>query len=680
MSARGGSDRLAFGLVLALLTLAGCSAKIPTDRYGVRRLRIEGVKKVDGRALSKAIVTHARKRALGIVWPWAEWPVLDEASFDRDVARIERWYRARGFYEAKVRSTRFNPQEASRSDRVHEATCPGAPKEGCPVSITVLVDEGAPVLVSEIEIRGIDKLPARVRKRLWKRVVLRKGWRFDEGEYDRTKRALRMTLADASFAKAKVRGEVWVDIAQHAAKVRLEVQPGPPCTFGEIRVQGHEGVPAEPILSASYLEAGTPFSAKAVREAQRAIYELGVFSSVDVAPQLPDEDDPSTVIPVVIRVVTGRLFRYGLGGGFQLGTIDFQGTRNDTVQWDLHLLGFVESRSFFGGFRRLRIENRPRLIFPAVFPSIVSPRLGNEARIDFRQPGFVEPRTVLRFGTRWDYGPDPNVIDRDELFFRHAFDAQLGPERSFFGQRLTLSVKLHANLYSPEDDPDAPSPYHTLFFEELAELDLRNNPQRPSRGWFFGFRFSQGGFVLPSSWDYLRVEPEVRAYVPLWGEMVLAGRFAVGSMWIRDADAKLDAIDQRLGPRARRFRGGGPSSNRGYLPNRVGGSVNGGTREWQSSLELRAPLSELFGLVFFLDAGDVNDSEDEELRFNYLHLSSGLGLRIQTPVGPARADLGLQVPGAQVINAEEEDATSSFLGIRSLTFPGAFYITVGEAF
>ncbi|MCA9603877.1 MAG: BamA/TamA family outer membrane protein, partial [Myxococcales bacterium] len=224
--------------------------------------------------------------------------------------------------------------------------------------------------------------------------------------------------------------------------------------------------------------------------------------------------------------------------------------------------------------------------------------------------------------------------------------------------------------------------------EQVVNVDLRDNPATPTEGAFFGLRFTEGGFFLPSSWNFLSVAPEIRGYAPLPAGVVLAARFGIGMSWILDADSSLSAVDQKLGPRTYRFRGGGASSNRGYLPNRVGGSINGGLREWEASVELRFRPWELFGFVFFADAGDVDDGDagaddggrTPRFRFNYLHLSMGGGLRFFTPLGTFRIDLGFQVPGAQVLGGSSPREESAPLGISAWSFPGALNITIGEAF
>jgi outer membrane protein assembly factor BamA len=681
---------LAFAWLLLTL-LGGCAATIPATRYGVDEVAFEGVEAASESDLREALVTEERSSFLFWRWPWTDWPLYDDSAFQRDLLRVTRWYRARGYYDAKVTAYQVTPKQALTSDLV-PAAAPGCEREdtdeGCRLRVLIRVDEGKPVVVRSIQVRGVESLSRDLRESLREAVVVQLGERFDENDYDRSKVILRRELANESFARAQVEGTVEIDAQARTANVTFDVRLGPSCVLGEIRLEGNGDLDANPILGASFLEQGKPFSAAEIADAQRAIFALGVFASVDVVPLIPTEDEEGNVIPVVIRVTPGRLFRAGLGGGLQIGTFEFLNTTQAVPQWDVHAVApVIEFRNFLGGLRKLRIEERPRLIFPAVFPAVETPRLGNEVRLEFRQPAFLEPRTTLALGSRWDYGPDPNIASPAELFFRHDVNGQIGPERHFFDGRLFLALRLQANVYLPDTDKDSPSSFHTMAFEETVNVDLRDNAQSPTQGAFFGLTFMQGGFFLPSSWDFLRLAPEARGYLPLPGGVVLAARFGLGMAFILDSDsfpnecdAPGDDCPERLGPRNYRFRAGGASSNRGYLPNQVGGSERGGTREWEASIELRLRVSDVWGLVFFADAGDVDDTESATFRFSRLHLSLGGGFRFYTPVGPIRIDLGLQVPGAQVLGGADEEKSSQIFGVNAWEIPGALNITIGEAF
>jgi hypothetical protein len=117
----------------------------------------------------------------------------------------------------------------------------------------------------------------------------------------------------------------------------------------------------------------------------------------------------------------------------------------------------------------------------------------------------------------------------------------------------------------------------------------------------------------------------------------------------------------------RGFYSGGTNSNRGYAYNGIGpqeqipgiSTLNdayvplplaiGGKALWEASVELRIPVYEKLGMVIFVDGSDVRDKLADFAAQFAPHLSTGLGIRYATPVGPLRADLGLRIPGAQVI-------------------------------
>jgi outer membrane protein assembly factor BamA len=188
------------------------------------------------------------------------------------------------------------------------------------------------------------------------------------------------------------------------------------------------------------------------------------------------------------------------------------------------------------------------------------------------------------------------------------------------------------------------------------------------------------------------VTPEVRGYVPLPLGIVIAMRFAIGAVFILDADPGLDGTSQRLGPQRYRLRGGGATSVRGYLPGDLGDSAEGGLRRWEASLEFRFPLSPDFSAVLFGDIGDVHAGrsdtnvfgpEEPRFRFDYWHLSAGVGLRYLTIVGPLRLDLGFQIPDAQVLGQDDQTAIGipkSRINFIFADVPGALHLTIGEAF
>ncbi|NLY93842.1 MAG: BamA/TamA family outer membrane protein [Myxococcales bacterium] len=723
-------------LATALLVASGCK-HIPAESYGVERVRIHGAKAMDGYAIKACLATKERDRfqfALGTpmdlecgdppfdggrlpvklwTWPMTEWPVLDLNVWKRDVERIERWYRARGYYDAKVTGARFSPAQAAERDRFTEEAAPCGDADegrGCPVRIDVYVEEGEPVLVTRIDFDGADVLGRDLVNRVRRGSPLKEGARFDEAYYDEMKRSIGRELRRAGYPCAYVTGEVSVDPSARTAEVRFAARRGPLGRIASVEVEidgeSKQPIPTRTIRATAMIKRGTRYDPATLADAQQAVYALGAFASVEVDAE-PRRDEAGICtgeVDVTIRARPGRDLHYGVGGGLQSGTFTERGT-TDVLQWDVHLITYVEHRNFFGGLRRFRVEDRPKLVFQNLFPVPTNPAPGNELHVEFRQPAFLEPRTTLTIGNGWDVGPDP--IQRS--VYRHEVETYLLLSRGFFDGRLQLSGGIRSNVYRVVDrfTPDQislqTSPYHLVFLEQRIQLDLRDDARRTTRGAFFRLGLQEAGFFLPASWDYVRLTPEARGYIPLPANLVIAGRFGLGMTFIRRASDSLDPASHQLGPTAYRLRGGGPSSHRGFLPGTLGqrgeripgGDPNavyldtdGGTRRWEASLELRTQLTRDFGMTFFTDMGDVSrpilntatgEVEDARFRFNYLHLAVGLGFRYFTVVGPFRLDLGILVPGAQVIG-EPSVPLPNALRIGGLRIPGSLTLSLGEAF
>lgn len=681
-------------------TAAGC-AKIPPDRYGVGRIRVEGARQMSPTSLERCLATQDRDHlgvTLGLVtpgscgeppfdvepprlelwsWPWEDWPLLDRVALERDRARVERWYTARGFHDARVVELRVDPDGALEEDGLPaDEEHPGCDRrrggQGCIAEVTIVVEEGEPTRLEEVRVDGLDALPGGLRRELRDAVPLRAGDRFDEALFDRGEQRLVDRLGREGYALARVESVARVDRRARRAWVAYAVEPGPTCVFGEVHVEGDEYLPAEPIRRVTLIEPGQPYDFERLVDAQRAITDLGAFTAVTVEPVLPEEGN---VVDVRVDVRPAREAELRLGGGIQAGELQTLTENVSVPQWDLHLLALYEHRNVFGGMRRFRLEERPRLIVQQPFPRFDRPRFGNIVSARFDQPAFLEPRTTLTVNAAHTFGPDPF-----DVFFRHRLDTEISARREFFGDALLLRGALGSSLYRVPDgeekqngDPP-PANSYLSYFEVLARLDLRDDPQRPHGGAFFQTTTTVAGLLLPSSWTYVRLVPDARFYVPLPFRITLAMRFRLGMLFIRDASSSLDELSQELGPRDYRLRGGGASSNRGYLPGQLGDGREGGTRRWEASAELRVPVAESIGLVGFWDMGDV--SREPRFRFDRPQAAAGFGLRFFTLVGAIRFDFAWRVKDLQVLSAEDD---------RIFDPPGprqdfVFHLTIGEAF
>ncbi len=148
-------------------------------------------------------------------------------------------------------------------------------------------------------------------------------------------------------------------------------------------------------------------------------------------------------------------------------------------------------------------------------------------------------------------------------------------------------------------------------------------------------------------------------YLPLESEAkwVVASRVTLGSIL---GESKGDV------PADERFYAGGGGSIRGYPFQSVGplenGEPTGGLSVFEASLELRARLTESFGLVAFVDGGSAFDANVPDFEEDIL-FGVGAGFRYFSPIGPFRFDIGFPLD-------KRENVDDSF----------QIYLSIGQAF
>jgi translocation and assembly module TamA len=677
------------GAAAWLACLSAC-ASVPRGQYGVRDVTIQGAQRLSGAAIERCLLTMERD-SFGLVlgvssagcrvppfdrsppqvslwsWPWTEWPTLNQAVLEVDRQRIERFYRARGFYDARVLEVRYAPPEAAGPSGSGSAGTCDPRREECEVELTIVVDEGQPLLVGRVEVLGLDALPADVRRRVLDDALPQPGVRFDELDYDHGKQTLLERLAEESYAAATVQGEVRLAHEQQLAQVSYRVLLGAEYRLGQVTVEGAEGLPEAPIVAAAGLERGQPFRQSILPEVQREVYALGAFSSVEVDREL---DASTREVNLRVRVKPLEPHTFRLGVGITSGAL--QRTQSSTVesvpQWDTHLLARYERRHVFGSLGKLRLQDQPRLIFGVPFPDLEKQRLGNVLTAQLTQPGLIEARTELVADGLLDYGPDAF-----RGFFRWDIALSVGLERAFLRRTLSARVAVQHDRYLVDDGQTTsdgtlvPESYAYSFLEQELQLDLRDDQVRPRQGAWFSLRSAESARMPLSDWSTLLLAPDARVYVPLPFEMSVAIRGALAALTVRDARPDLDPESRRLGPNVYRLRGGGAQSNRGFIAGKLGVGSNGGIRRWEASIELRLRFGSSFGLTGFFDLGDVNDST--RFRFDQANPALGGGLRYLSPIGTVRFDLGFRM------GRLSSPARDELFGK-----PGALHLTIGEAF
>jgi outer membrane protein insertion porin family/translocation and assembly module TamA len=665
-SRRGGKVRAVAIAALALAVVAGCT-RIPPSRYAIDDLAIEGTSKVDSSDIEEKLATAESPRFLGLFRGIVlDYELFDRYILERDLARIERYYRARGYYEAHAR--------AGRVEKVDESH----------VRVNVVVEEGRAVTVGDLRIDGIATLPiddaaavlSAVRRRL------RAGRAFEEERYESAQEQLVRALTDRGYAFAKVKGRVEVDLAHHVADVFLDVKAGQPAKLGAVTINGLGPLPEAPVRRALDLEGGELYSTAKLESAKLAILALGVFSEAVVEPDLSQPGSP--VVPVTVTVTPSELRSVKLGGGLEL----------DSTRLGFHLLTGWEDRNFLGGLRRFNIELRPGVVlYPTRLPSLEKPTdVLPEARMraELRQPGVIEARTngivrseinaypVVFSGVKTETDFIPGYLD---LTFGYGFDRTFGPFYANLSYNFQNSFPFDYGTTSQNREKVLLS-----YVELKTTLDLRDDPLKPRSGALLSnvFQFTglpvfpmfRGEGVLFA--EDVRVQPEIRGYIPLTRRWTLALRSTVGFLYPFPSSYG-GSFRPGMDPNAediqlvffRGFFSGGPNSNRGYPYRYVGPQANvnqflpgitdqelfpsGGLSLWEASVEVRFPIAGDLGGVAFCDASDVSRYQFD-IRFLYPHLSCGAGVRYATPVGAIGLDVGVPIPGAQSFDKNAPDA------------------------
>lgn len=649
---------LAIAAVPAAAQRDGCTRFRPR----VERLAFEGNASITSFDLTQILYTERAGR----LRRWFGWNVgptacLDTLELGRDERRIAAWYGMRGY-----------PGTVAQAELKRTSTRT--------VNLTFRVREAPPVVIDTVRLanvpRGLVDQPRLLR-------ALR-GAPLDDSVLVATMDSVQQILRAEGYARARPpTRSVVVDSVARRARVTLSFAPGPLMRVGAIDVAMTTNDSGKPALREDEVRRllrfgpGDVYSARAVGASQQLLYSYDLYRTVAID-TLPTRSTGDT-LPVRVRLVEGRHNALRVGGGW--GTIDCFRTQSR----------FVE-QNFIGRGHRLQLDLRlSKLGVGAPFdgaPSLCAPAVRADTfslRLNYYVGATVNLRGVL--GDRWH--PVGTLYSERRTEFQSyvretsiggigSFDRPLVPRVNttfayrFDAGRTTSDAAVSCATFGLCRFNDrfllnSPSVMHaagvTFSRSAPAITAFAANDER----WAVESRIGTVNVGRPGTRvNFNRTQLEYALYRPLSRTLVGAARLSAGFIATRrDLEAFV--------PPQERFYSGGQNSVRGYNQGQLGPtvyivrsasdtvSVNGelvgnadpaagfdrtapagGTATALLNLELRSRVgwpSDLLRWVVFLDAGRVwNNSGNYAV--TGLRATPGLGVRLVTPLGPFRVDVG----------------------------------------
>ena len=572
---------------------------------------------------------------------------FSEGLLNRDVDAVERLYRTNGFREVRVRARRENPYQNKANE----------------MAVILDIYEGTPTFVEELRVEGMDNFPGDNF-----RFSAEAGQPFSEITVATDRDLILAEYYDAGFHDAAFDWAVKPGSDENSVKVEYFLHEGERLFVNRAVISGLNHTEQELVRQQILLRPDEPLSQTAMFESQRRLYDLGVFSKVDVALQNPGGDEPSK--NVLFQLEEARRWTIGFGGGAEFariggGTVDIASPVGEAT-FSPRVTLEVTRLNVRGMGHTVSLRSRVSTLQQRALLTYENPRWTGSEKWKMTLSGLYDTsRNVRTFtGSRLE-----GALQLEHRLSR----ASTGLYRYTYRRTTIDSGSLQIQ---PELIPLIAQPVRAALVSGTYIQDRRDDPTDATRGMFNTVDISLASGYWGSQPDFLRLFTQNSTYHRLTSKLILARTFHIGLLTPWGDQGVLETTTPREGPfsapdprvpLSERFFAGGANSHRGFPFNQAGprdpvtGFPLGGGAELLNSVELRFPLvGENIGGVLFHDAGNVYsrpsdialrftqrsaELEDGQKTFDYDYLvqAVGFGLRYRTPIGPVRVDLGYSI-------------------------------------
>lgn len=384
------------------------------------------------------------------------------------------------------------------------------------------------------------------------------------------------------------------------------------------------------------IKPGQIFQTKNIKDTVEELYRTGMFTSIEPVLEGKEDDQNARVVKLLVEERPTTTINGSISYGTSVGLV------GELKLADSNFLGKGQDAAI-----TLSASNKGDKTFDI---SWFDPWIRGTERVqaggtiywnvsvdDNADPDEVEK--VKKIGTRWTIGKGLN----SDLYVR-----------------LAARYDHYEELFSNKKVNDK---YNLLAVGPSLIYDTRNNQYSPTKGIYSIFSYERGELINdPRKYD--QFEADLRAYHPTFfgDKNVMAYRVAWGSTGSGT-------------PEALRFSIGGAESIRGYDY-----SAFDGYDKFHATIENRTKINDTLQLVAFFDIGNAWQKESKDPitgkkiykpnrkdahDFKELKKGYGVGVRLNTPIGPLRFDYGWPMDPEK--KGEKKDK-------------GKFYFSFGQSF
>ncbi|HJU72288.1 MAG TPA: BamA/TamA family outer membrane protein [Gemmatimonadaceae bacterium] len=663
-------------LTAAVATSLGAQDFIcdPGDRE-VWSLNFEGNRSFDDATLSASVRTEPSSAVRRWIRVFGEKRCFDELELSRDSLRLVAFYRLRGFPRVRV-----GTQLDERPSRVN---------------IGFVVSEGEPLRVDTLAVLGLDSLPPESQERLTRNLPIRVGSRFDQLQIQAGRDTLLQRLRNDGYALAEVLRSFETDTIARRNEITYSVITGPRLRIAEVQVNveastegGKQRVNPNKIGRLLGIRRGDLYRQRNLDAATRSLYLTDAFRHVGLnldttsLGQLGD-----TAVRLVVDLVENPLTIARVSGGW--ATLDC--FRTQASYTDLNFLDRLQ---------RLELNARTSKVgngAPLTFARSLCPQLANDPFSDtLNYYASVTISQGALFGLR--------TIPALTLFSERRSEYQTYLRTAPIGIAATMQYLPPAGYpvalgYQVERGRTEAQPalFCAVFSicEEEARRTLRelrwqavasgvvtrdrvDNLANPTRGSLARVEYRHASRAIGSDpqIQFNRGVFDAATYRRVDAGIIMAARVRLGT--VIGSTIRVNGETQRAFiPPQERLYAGGASTVRGFAQNELGPVVYrirpesrdsfmvgdtlfyevtnaasierveplGGDNVVVASVEFRLAspvLKRYLQWAIFADAGAVWNERREGAGDNFpgLKWTPGGGVRIYTPVGPIRLDVG----------------------------------------